>query len=222
MAHARLDPGLDRVPWPALNHPMQHLLTGRSARTFAAKGRKRRTTVACVRPILLMGLALAAMLGCSDGTDESFACRGNDCVCTDQDRCTLECGSGCDADCQGFDDCNVACGDDCNYRCESGDRCELNCGDDCLADCRSIDQCLVETGNRGVYSCFSANACTVQLGDDSVARCESVSSCNVTCGGRCTVTCISLSACNVSCLVGERVDCGDGVVVCGLECPAPQ
>jgi hypothetical protein len=178
--------------------------------------------------IWLMGTLLAvlspvASLGC--GGEAPITCDENGCECRNRDSCTLDCGDlvGCEPTCSNFVNfCAASCTSECVFGCRGGGEadCGVVCGDNCTADCRGTPNCSVDTGSTSVFACLTSENCSAELGDDSTAECANVGTCSIRCEGLCTVACIlETTTCNVECMQHERVNCGQGIFVCGRECP---
>jgi hypothetical protein len=145
---------------------------------------------------LLMLSTQAASLGCSS-SDSTVSCDENGCECADRTNCDLDCMdvAACQPSCTSIDDtCQATCTvEDCEFRCISAERCEGLCGDNCRVVCSgSQGICRAETGNNSQYNCTNVR------------------------------TCLLTDTCMVECIEGERLDCGQGLITCGMPCPEAE
>ncbi|WP_199350984.1 hypothetical protein [Haliangium ochraceum] len=134
--------------------------------------------------------------------------------CYKGEACSVECtaGSACDVECQAGRDCNVQCtGSDCDVDCYDGQLCDVSCeaGASCHVECggksTSCDDIVCRDGADCSFECRDALNC-------DFATCED--------GASCMLSCTEDAAnCGFAECEGGATECGNGVVVCGRECP---
>lgn len=167
---------------------------------------------------------------CENACDFGEECQIDGCVdLCDPARCpcTASCTTGHPCQCRGGCRClGLSCSPstDCPVECEGEDTwCHVDgtrANTFSSFQCRSGAQCLVDlTGSSaevglGVSCTGAGTHCAIACPDSVRCRPE----CGT--GASCVLKCNGASDCDFSLCVGGATDCGDGVRVCGTECPS--
>lgn len=103
--------------------------------------------------------------------------------------------------------------------CGQGSGCRISCGDDCHEElrCTQSTSCTIQCGDRCQASCIQSS-CVIIAGAGAEVLCNQTNPCTVTAGAGSLVRCLQ-ATCTVTCSAGNKLECPNGVTVCGRGCP---